>query len=75
MIGLETLGSSRKTVLGPDGQKIKSEGNETLSYKNLKRSIVTLHPTDPETGKKLSLYDSVTVNKFGLKFLDAIGCL
>lgn len=71
------LGTSKSAgdKKGPNKETIKSEGNETLSYKSLKRHIVTMHPTDPETNKKLSLFDSVTVNKFGLKFLDAIGCL
>ena len=37
--------------------------------------IVTLHPTDPETYEKLDLGDSISVNKYGLKLIDAIGCL
>ena len=37
--------------------------------------IVTLHPTDPETYEKLDLRDNITVNKYSLKLVDAIGCL
>ena len=52
-----------------------SKQSETLSYKKLHKMIVTLHPTDPETYEKLSLSDSISVNKYGLKLIDAIGCL
>ena len=49
--------------------------SDTLSYKKLHKMIVTLHPTDPETYEKLNLQDSITVNKYGLKLIDAVGCL
>ena len=36
---------------------------------------MTLHPTDPETFEKLNIEDGITVSNYGLKLLDAIGCL
>ena len=52
-----------------------SEAAGSLSYKQLHKTIVTLHPTDPETFESLSLADSVSVSKYGLKLVDALGCL
>ena len=52
----------------------KSQKNN-LSYKRLHKMISTLHPTDPETLEKLDVQDDITVNKYGLKLIDAIGCL
>lgn len=37
--------------------------------------MVTLHPTDPETFQTFSLNDTVSVSRFGLKLIDALGCL
>ena len=53
----------------------KGGNNEKLSFKSLNKMITTLHPTDPETHERLPLGDSVTVSKYGLKLVDAIGCL
>ena len=39
------------------------------------KRIVELHPTDPETFEKLNVADSVSVSRYGLKMVDAIGCL
>lgn len=46
-----------------------------MSYKALHKRIVELHPTDPETFQKLSVGDSVSVSRYALKMVDAIGCL
>ena len=56
------------------GDKKKVEA-ENLSYKLLHKKIVELHPTDPETFEKLNVGDSVSVSRYGLKMIDAIGCL
>ena len=37
--------------------------------------IVKNHPVDPETYEKFSIDDSITVSKYGIKLVDAIGCL
>lgn len=34
-----------------------------------------LHPCDPETYEKLNVMEGVSVSRFGLKMVDAIGCL
>lgn len=34
-----------------------------------------MHPTDPGTMDKLDLEDSITVNKYTFKLVDAVGCL
>lgn len=57
-------------------QKGKRVGpGEKLSYKKLMKRITTMHPTDPETMEKLDLEDSITVNKYLFKLVDAVGCL
>lgn len=56
------------------GDKKKVEPEE-MSYKLLHKKIVELHPTDPETFEKLNVGDSVSVSRYGLKMIDAIGCL
>ena len=58
-----------------NSDKKGSAAAETLSYKQLHKTIVTLHPTDPETFESMSIMDSVSVNKYGLKLVDALGCL
>lgn len=54
---------------------VKSTKSESLSYKQLHKTIVTLHPTDPETYDKLLLDEDVTVSKYGIKLVDSVGVL
>lgn len=47
---------------------------EPISYKKLERVISTRHPVDPETKKRFSLKDRITVIEYEAKVSDACFC-
>ena len=68
------LGKALK-IKNDNSARKEAKGADKLSYKKLMKMITTYHPCDPDTQRKFEYNDSVTIHNFGLKLMDACGCL
>jgi hypothetical protein len=48
---------------------------ESMSFKNLYKSIEAKHPTDPETREKYNFKERITVKDLERKLTDVFGCI
>lgn len=57
------------------GKKMQLNDVDPLSYKKLRKFIAVNHPVDPNTGKKFSGFETITVKDYYFKLFDLCGCI
>ena len=70
---------TRKNSSGPNNRHRNQlndddEYFEPLSYKKLQKQILVHHPCDPDTKKKLSFRERITVKDYESKMMDVCFC-